>query len=356
MASWTTPAADSPRQDLSEVSIDLSWYSDSQDPLWRPGTVGPEAVTTVAAVAEDVLEDLPEVVGPSPLLLTDEEGVQTPPPRLQTPLNVQRPVSNLLNSCVIREDRRRVGLRNWSDESSPEGAVARTPSPGGSPLLERAVLVNRQLAPRQEPDLNDALLSNLFDSSLDDSGSPGPQTFTVNTHRSTPWKMVAWSLRVDKKWLIMGDSNLSRLPQHTIADLQIESYPGANFRHAGDVISKAAVNTTVETVVLSFGINNRTQKAVLTAVKQLQGAVRAAKRMFPHAEIWIPLVNFSPLLPFAERETLTKLNDHIRKTMPFIPLLEDRLFQVEEDHVHWTDATARAIFDHWVSFLDSTSP
>lgn len=168
--------------------------------------------------------------------------------------------------------------------------------------------------------------------------------------------MVDWELTVHKKWLIIGDSNLARLPTHSIQDLQIDSYPGANFRHAEEVMSKAVVHTLVEKIVLAFGINSRGQKAKETAVKQLQGAVRAAKRRFPYSEIWIPLVNYSSVLPAAERLNLQKLNNHIQKNMPFLPPLQAALFHTEKDQVHWTGATAQAMFDYWVACLNLKTP
>lgn len=53
-------------------------------------------------------------------------------------------------------------------------------------------------------------------------------------------------------------------------------------------------------------------------MKNVQAALRTAKRRFPYAEVWVPLVNFSPELPEDERENL--LNSHIERNMPFIPL------------------------------------
>lgn len=48
----------------------------------------------------------------------------------------------------------------------------------------------------------------------------------------------------------------------------------------------------VEKIILAFGINSRAKKSKETAVKNVQGALRSAKRKFPYARIWVPLVNF----------------------------------------------------------------
>lgn len=134
--------------------------------------------------------------------------------------------------------------------------------------------------------------------------------------------------------------------------LQIDSYPGATFRHAEAILSKVISQLTVEKVVLSFGLNSRSQKVKETTVKQLQAAVRMVKKQFPFAELWVPLVNYSPSLPTAERENLQILNTYIRKNLPFVELLPAAQFQTEGDLIHWTRETARAMFDHWVEELN----
>ena len=109
-----------------------------------------------------------------------------------------------------------------------------------------------------------------------------------------------------KKWLIIGDSSLSNLPDFPFRDLKVESYPGGHFRHAQALMEKAVPTSqiVVEKVVLSFGINGRGNKSRETTIKNLQGALRATKRRFPFAEVWIPLVNFSPNLPMEEQDNL----------------------------------------------------
>lgn len=109
----------------------------------------------------------------------------------------------------------------------------------------------------------------------------------------------------------------------------------------------------VEKVVLSFGINSRANKCRETTVKNLQGALRSAKRKFPYAEVWIPLVNFSEGLPEEEKENLQTLNDHIERNMPYIDLLPDYEFSTGDDDVHWTTDTAQAMFNHWMRALNS---
>lgn len=185
-----------------------------------------------------------------------------------------------------------------------------------------------------------------------DTGTPEAELCRPTRHMTTDRKMIDWGLTVVKKWLIMGDSNLSRMPPYTIPDLQIESYPGANFRHAQALMAKSSNLVVVEKLVLSFGINCRAQRAKETSVKQMQAAVREAKKRFPYSEIWIPLINFSSALPSTEKETLQILNDHIHRNMPFIPLLRSEDFKTEKDHVHWTRETGKAMLAHWARCLN----
>lgn len=194
-----------------------------------------------------------------------------------------------------------------------------------------------------------------FDSVLEEpSGvsTPRPNRFGPTRHIRTDRKMVDWTVSVSKKWLFIGDSNLSRLPHHGFADLQIDSFPGATFRHLGAVLLKAVVQVRVEKVLISCGLNSRGQKFKETTLKQLQTAIRMVKRRFPFAEIWVPLLNYSTALPESDQRNLIKLNGHIFRNLPFVSPLPVDKFQTERDNIHWTRETARDMFDHWSTALN----
>lgn len=221
-----------------------------------------------------------------------------------------------------------------------EAQVLRDPTPEDSNVLG-------------EDDLGEEVLAD-----LETSLTPPPQSpnFGPTRHIRTDRKLVDWTLSVSKKWLMIGDSNLSRLPHHGITHLQIDSFPGANFRHLGAVLSKAVVQVLVEKVLISCGLNSRGQKFKETTVKQLQTALRMAKRRFPYAEIWIPLVNYSTDLPEREQRNLIQLNAHLYKNMPYLHQLPDSKFQTEQDNVHWTRETGKAMLDHWCTILNLQAP
>ncbi|KAG7456439.1 hypothetical protein JOB18_026099 [Solea senegalensis] len=186
---------------------------------------------------------------------------------------------------------------------------------------------------------NDSSRTNLADDSQD------TPTRRPTRHINTNNKLKNWSLSVGKKWVVIGDSNASRLPPFQIPDLQVDSFPGATFRHIGAVLNKMSVNSNVETVVLSLGLNNRTQK-VATSIKELQRLIRVAKLKFPQATIWVPLINFSRALPHQEQTNLHDLNRY-RSNQNFIPELARSDFTTERDNIHWSHLTAQRLIYHW---------
>ena len=103
----------------------------------------------------------------------------------------------------------------------------------------------------------------------------------------------------------------------------------------------------VEKVILSC-LNCRGQRAKETSVKQMQAELQK--------EIWVLVVNYSVFLPRADQTTLQILNGHIIRNMPYIPALSNTLFLTERDHIYWTRGTARAMLEHWASYLNLGAP
>ena len=168
--------------------------------------------------------------------------------------------------------------------------------------------------------------------------------------------MIEWCLTVRNKWVILGDSNVSRFPPFQQQDLQVDSFPGATFRHAEAILAKTNVSTQVQKLVLSFGVNNRAQKPEQTTFKQMQGAVRMAKLAFPQAQILVPEINFSRALPHRQQDNLRVLNRYITKNYDYIPELSRQHFSTEKDAIHWSRKTAQHMLTHWVTQLKCTSP
>ncbi|MGY6658986.1 hypothetical protein ACXIZN_43250, partial [Amycolatopsis sp. TRM77291] len=129
---------------------------------------------------------------------------------------------------------------------------------------------------------------------------PGPVN-TVNRHINTTRKNQDWSLTLRKKYVIIGDSNVSKMRNFNYEDLQIDSFPGAKFQHAGNLIEKATITVQPEMVIFSFGINNRTQRCVQNTTKEIQRTYKMARNRLPNARLYFPVINYSELLVWEER-------------------------------------------------------
>lgn len=179
--------------------------------------------------------------------------------------------------------------------------------------------------------------------------------YKVTKHPVTNHKLLDWGLNINRKWIFLGDSNLSRFPTHKIADLQVDCFPDGNYRHIQQVLVKATSHTQVEVIVLCFSLSCRKQRMKVTATGHLRGAVRAAHTIFPGAKVVVPLINLPDSLPPSERTTLIRLNKYVARSFQHIPPLDDSLFETTGDHL-WTRDTARAYFTHWVSHLNLQAP
>lgn len=99
-----------------------------------------------------------------------------------------------------------------------------------------------------------------------------------------------------KPILFIGDSNLSRIPTFTDPNIQVDSFPGAQFHHLTEVIGKLEPQGKVKTVVLAVGLNNGLRgTATLTNIKQLNRLVIRARFTFPNATLHIPIIQYHPI-------------------------------------------------------------
>ena len=178
----------------------------------------------------------------------------------------------------------------------------------------------------------------------------GSDLYSVHRNLTTTNKSVDWKLTVVKPILFIGDSNLSRFPPFSNSDIQVESFPGANFFHAQCLIDSCTVSIDqVDVVVMSFGINCKNQRPSV-AMQNLDAALRAAMKKFPRADIRIPMLNYSSRLSTLERQLLERMNQHIEEGIPTIPPLPK--FSTCPDLVHWDGATAKRMWTHWLSELN----
>lgn len=316
------------------------------------------AEAQLTALAEEELDPAPSLVTrPPPSLPRPQSGPPQTPAMSTVGLETQM--------APPKEQRVPRAARNTSRDQPPEEAAGpsdrddqQTEEIPGSPAPSTVPTArNKRVIPFPSAGSSDS--EDLFDDEHTDEDLKGPRhTYRVTQHPHTSRKATEWELKVDKKWLIMGDSNLSVISNHNCPDLQIDSYPGATFRHAQTLIEKSIPieGVTVEKIIMVFGINCRTYKVMETIFKQVQMAVRAANRIFPDAEIYVQQTNFNKLLPIEERDNLMTLNSLLEDNLHTISLLPSKLFSTGPDKIHWTQSTAKAFLDHWMALLNPTSP
>lgn len=146
-------------------------------------------------------------------------------------------------------------------------------------------------------------------------------------------------------WLL-GDSNLNHIPVYNNDNIQIDSYPGASFYHFLQILEKTPVHPNTKLVVLSIGINNRDQDVDKTSIKQLRMLYKKAQSVFPNADVFFPLNNFSPLLPKEQQQNLTSINNFAAKRFQILNPLPDQ-FNTVGDNIHWTPETPQNILANW---------
>lgn len=73
-----------------------------------------------------------------------------------------------------------------------------------------------------------------------------------------------------KRNVIIGDSNVSRIPAFSFSNLQIDSFPVVKFQHAGNLMERATVALEPEILIFSCGINNKSHRFIMTTTKEIQ--------------------------------------------------------------------------------------
>ncbi len=175
---------------------------------------------------------------------------------------------------------------------------------------------------------------------------------TVHPHTSR--KLQDWRLKVEKPNIIIGDSNLSRVPVFEDADLQVDSFPGATCLHITTLLRKLSIQPQVERVVLSVGLNNcLREQNTPTAWKQIQQMVKTATSTFPMASIYVPLIHYSERLPQIQQSLIKELNIKIKEKLLHLHRLDRAKYEADpKDPLHWTKETADHILKHWLNQLN----
>ncbi|KAJ4924494.1 hypothetical protein JOQ06_003450 [Pogonophryne albipinna] len=182
--------------------------------------------------------------------------------------------------------------------------------------------------------------------------SPTLNLFTRHEHGGN--KMENWSLTLSREILIVGASNISRLPLIRDIRVQVDSYPGANLSQATAMIrNRTPTSPGVHKVILPFGLNDRDRGNTTLFESKLQKLLQSTKDTFPNAAIYIPIINISSNLTLKPTENIRILNQLIFQTFHS---LRHSAFSTVQDNIHWSPNTARLMWDHWRSFLGLGNP
>lgn len=161
-------------------------------------------------------------------------------------------------------------------------------------------------------------------------------------------KLRNWFFEPKRPIIIIGDSNMARLPRLTDPRVQIGCYQGARWLHACEIIkNKTPTTGFVTKVILSFGINDRSHDSAGLTINWMLKTLRAAEDTFPNAQVFVPIINFHNLLSVRPTTTLNRINAAIRDTHHFIEALPTGRFTTGMDHTHWTFSTGWAMWKHW---------
>ncbi|GLD47515.1 AMP deaminase 2 isoform X1 [Lates japonicus] len=314
----------------------------------------------------------------NPPASTSEEEFVRPhhPPRRQT---VDRKNKS---EGQIRADPRRTQKYTRHDagpDSTPGPATTRGPDPQGQKqVVGNHVMIQR---PKQhnladlntkvtssDPTKTTPVVSSRTTTSVpapvpadppSDPGEPrvtepqqaGPTCLPVYHKARKDRKILDWQLRGKKPIWFLGDSNLSRIPAYHNNNIQIDSYPGASFYHFQHLLEKIPPHPFTKLVVLLAGINNKDQDPHKTSIKQLRFLYRRAQSVFPNAVVYLPLINYSPLLPQDQQNNLRIINEFIFSHFPSVGPLPSGLFETILDNIHWTQETARKMYETWCTEL-----
>ena len=172
-------------------------------------------------------------------------------------------------------------------------------------------------------------------------------------HQSTNYKERDWKITITEPRVIIGDSNLSRIESHTYPMTQIDSFPGAHIHHLRFLLKQLQPCPKVERVILSVGLNNCLKGNLLaTLKKQYQLLMHQARRVFPKAQIYIPLIQCSRLLSEDIKEIISESNSFLSSSYQILNRIPEDSFSVNDrDLIHWTPETALLILHSWMNEL-----
>ena len=249
-----------------------------------------------------------------------------------------------------------------SPSPSPSTSKSTVPSPSTTaPSTPTTLPTSNRFSPLQVNDLDFPKLPKpatpLCTPPPRQTRSKGPNLYYHGQDKNT-WETPSCSSKV----VFIGDSNLNKItkkPTKPVDSIEIHSFPGAKTRHFFKNIctSKSKPQKSPDHVVISVGFNDK-GNTTSTHMDQMKKAISMVSKTFPNAQVYIPLINYSSSLLEPNRASLDSLNQVIQelagnsKNVQTIPKIDPSLFSTDELGIHWSNKTANALQEHWLSHLN----
>lgn len=205
----------------------------------------------------------------------------------------------------------------------------------------------------------------------DSSGVPGtpetdrppkPVTRTyagrVTVHNKSDPDPISIETRSDCKVLIVGDSNLRKMPRFP-ASFQIECYPGGNFQTMIDALKTVDNTKNIQHIVVMAGINERNNDLINVSLPRIQTLVYDCCTRF--RSLNFVEIHCSPLLNDTERDRIETFNAEFEDDAKDVDCVHYiRLPHIignvcERDGVHLTQAAiadvSRMLYEHFLQKL-----
>ena len=176
-----------------------------------------------------------------------------------------------------------------------------------------------------------------------------------------------WQIpKLTKDILVLGDSNLARIPYVNRSDAQVISYSGLNlwrlltllqnFKHG---IKSSDPGVQPPRIIFVVGINDR-NLCVSTNGINLQKVYNEAKKQFPNSKITFYSIPYDRKLKSEPIEKIRKLNEAIEKLckkegfdcIPKIPIEKFATCPKDKEPIHWTENCAFATLEHIFAHLN----
>ena len=168
-------------------------------------------------------------------------------------------------------------------------------------------------------------------------------------------KKKEWDLPpLVKRIVVLGDSNLARIPPFQHHSCQVEAFPGAKIYHITHLLKKYNFKENVpQMMVVNVGLNDVTSGSdkIDRDIKELSHVLQ---RNFSTTQI-----HFVPVQVHNkhrhEIQKAAEIFNSVLLELPSMPSLHSSLFSLEPDKIHWKPHCAKAMIANWLASLGNKS-